>query len=453
MHILILLSGIFYSHSANASGYSHIDSNVYLWLALSLIITRGLSFIKKLGFPLVTSEILAGIILGNLSLCGITQFSSMTENPIIEFLANMGAIILMFEIGLSTDLIEIKKHLKSGINIALCGTLISFIGGFIVAKLLFTNLPTSGCLIIGMIACSTATGVSAKIFKELKITRTYEVKKALTTSIVGEIICVVIFAVISGVLMSGQVNVNQVGITVLKTIAFFTIAIIFGQYVIPLITQLSTRIHAGISMKIGIVFLICITFTWLASVFGIASVIGAFIAGAVINPIHFKGFSQSKFLRELKAQVAQVAEPCQRKNISQLIKKYENDNLDELIKPLSNLFVPIFFTYIGLSLKLEYLLNHMVIITALALLVTSYISWLIAAQISRAKLNKFVIGLGMTPIGEAGIIFAMVGQSLHLINDDIISTIVLALIITTFITPILLRFSIKKFGINYVGHK
>lgn len=423
---------------------------IYLWFTLAIMMSRGLAVVKKFGLPIVTSEILAGIVLGNLHFFGIYTFTGMENNEIVRFLAEIGAMILMFEIGLETQLEDITAKLASGLKIALFGTVLTFIGGYFVIDFFYPESSNGSKILLGLISAATATGISGKVFKDLKILNSVEVKTVLTASLIDEVLSILCFAVLSGVLISGNINLNQLMISAAKTTGFFLLSIILGPRLTPILTKYSIKIHAGISMKIGILFMICTFYTWLAAELGLAPVIGAFIAGLIINPEYFKNFSQAKFLRDFKSIASHTSDENARNQIIKTVTLYEIRSLDELIKPLSNIFVPFFFTYIGLIFHLDDLLNISVVLVALALITVTLLGRIISGFSEHSRLNKLIIGLGMTPIGEAGLIFTITGSQLGLISDELISSIVLALVSITILAPIMLKIAVNKYGVKRV---
>lgn len=423
---------------------------IYLWLALSILMSRSFAIVKKIGLPLVTSEILAGVALGNLHFFGIQTFAGMENNEIIKFLAEIGAMILMFEIGLETQLEDISSKIGSGIKIALFGTLLTFIGGYYLTDLFYPTAPQGSRMLMGLVAAATATGISGKVFKDLKIINSIEVQTVLTASLIDEVISIMCFAVLSGILITGNFSSNELVVSAAKTTLFFLISISLGRRITPLLTRFSAKIHAGISMKIGILFMLCTFYTWLASMLNLAPVIGAFIAGLIINPDYFRDFSQAKFLRDFKYIAQHTTDENAKLQIIKTVNTYELKSLDELIKPLSNIFVPIFFTYIGLIFRVEDLANPKILCFTLAFVVISILGRIISGFSEQNRLNKWVIGLGMTPVGEAGLIFAITGNQLGLINNEIMSSVILTLVLVTILTPILLKIAIKHQNVKRI---
>ena len=442
---IILLSLILIGSSYALATHDMHDFTpaIYLWLALSIFVSRSLAIVKKIGLPLVTSEILAGVILGNLHYLGIVTFVGMENNEIIQFLAQIGAMILMFEIGLETQLEDIATKLGSGIKIALYGTILTFAGGYLISQYMYPTATSRSWILIGLICAATATGISGKVFKDLKILNSAEVQTVLSASLIDEVISILCFAVLSGLMITGIFSVNELVLASVKTALFFLISVGVGSRLTPHLTKLSIKIHAGISMKIGILFMICTFYTWLASQLGLAPVIGAFIAGIIIKPKDFQNFSQAKFLRDFKHIAQKTHDEAARLQIIKTVNTYQLKSLDELIKPLSNIFVPIFFTYIGLIFKIQDLFNLSILSFAALIIGVSLCGRIISGFADSKRLNMLVIGLGMTPIGEAGLIFAITGQQLGLLSDDMLSAIIMALVIITILTPLLLKFAIK----------
>ncbi|MCE3267983.1 MAG: hypothetical protein K0R49_235 [Burkholderiales bacterium] len=433
--------------AAHASGY---DPVIYLWLVVFILLSRCLSFVKKIGLPIVVSEIVAGIILAQLHLFGINLFTQVENNTVIQFLAELGSIILMFEIGLDSQFSELKRNFKRGIKLAIIGSVFTFIGGFSISWLLIDHSNILLNLLLGVICAATATGISAKIFKEMHMLQTKEVKIVLVSSVLDELISIICFGIISVMLISHTLSILNISLSLVKAMIFFLFAAIFGRWITPLITKFSTKIHAGINMKIGVLLVICFFFSWTAHVLGLAFVVGAFIAGLILDEVYFKAFSRSNFFIQLRNLAIQVPDETLRNQLKTTIDIQEGQTIKELLKPISHLFVPIFFINIGMMLNIHNLLNKNTLILTAALLGFSFMGRIVSGYCVRDKnINPLILGLGLTPIGEAGLIFATFGKTMGLINDNIFSAIVSTVVIASIITPLLIKLSIKKYGIHH----
>lgn len=446
--IFATISSICYANSMQST--RDYDPLVFLWLVFFIFLSRGLSIVRKIGLPLIVGEIFAGVILGSMDIFGINLFKDTESNTIVKFLADFGAIILMFEIGLESKLSDLKRNFRTGIKVALSGTFFTFMGGFFISFLFIPNASTQLNLLIGVITAATATGIAAKTFKEMEIIHSREVKIVMVSSILDEVISIFCFAVISALIIDNTINLINISISIVQVMGFFMFAAIFGQWITPLLTTWSTKIHSGINMKIGVLLIICFLFAWLSHIMGLASVIGAFIAGLILDEVYFKSFSKSNFFQQLR-QIAKNLTPGPLHNeLINSIEQQEQKTLEELLKPLSHVFVPVFFIHIGLMLEIEELFKYQTLIITCALLVVSFIGRLLSGHLIRGnKVNKTIIGLGMSPIGEAGLIFAVFGKNVGIISSPVLSAIVSTLVISAILTPILIKISIKLKGIHY----
>lgn len=449
--IFILTSLAYFANTAYATNVANNDNQnpvVFLWLVVFIFLSRSLSIVKKIGLPLVVGEILSGVILGDLSNFGITIFQSAEGNEIIKFLAELGAIILMFEIGLESKFSDLRKNFKIGSVVAISGSILTFIGGFLVSMYFIDNESILRNLLFGLITAATATGISAKTFKDMKILQTKEVKIVLIASIIDELLSILSFGIISSMILTTTISLTNISISIMQMIIFFIFAAIFGHWITPFLAKWSIKIHAGINMKIGMLLITCFLFSWIAYAAGLATVVGAFIAGLILDQVYFDSFSKSSFFVKLRKISQKITDNDIKQDLSSLIENQESKALEELIKPLSHLFVPVFFIYIGLMLKIDVLFQLKTLTLTFILLGVSFTGRIISGFFTNKKLNKLIIGLGMTPIGEAGLIFAVFGRSADLISESALAAIVATLVISSVITPILIKLAINYKGIN-----
>ncbi len=398
----------------------------------------------------MVGEIFSGVILGDLHTFGINIFNSNGNNNIIQFLAELGGIILMFEIGLESKFSDLKKNFNTGFTVAFAGTVLSFFGGFLISKYLIPNSNLSLHLLMGVITAATATGISAKTFKEMGIIGSDEVKIVLVASIIDELVSVIFFGIISALIIGASINFHALSISFAQMIGFFIFAAIFGHWITPFLTKWSTKIHAGINMKIGVLFIICLLFSWIAHQMGLATVIGAFIAGLILDQVYFKSFSRNSFFKDVQDTLEEIADLKVKNKLTHILEEQEERTLEELLKPLSHIFVPVFFIYIGMQLNVEKLFQFDTFRITAALLIVSFAARIFSGYCIRNKnLNKIIIGLGMTPVGEAGLIFAMFGKTFGIIDGTVLSAIVATLVIAAIVTPIFIKFAIASNGINY----
>ncbi len=450
--LLFLLCNLAFSTTAKVYA-GDIDPVIFLWLMFFIFISRSLSIVKKIGIPIVVGEIIAGIVMDQMHYFGFNLFQNTESNIIIKFLAELGAIILMFEIGIESKFSDLTKHFSGAIGVATVGSVITFITGFLISYFLIPNSSLFLNLLIGTIASCTATGISAKVFKDLRILNTKEVKIILTASIIDEIISIFAFAIVSSIIIDQTINLSNLSFSIFQVIGFFIFAFIFGQWVTPIITTFSTKIDAGLNMKIGVLLVFCFLFAWTAHEMGIATVVGAFVGGLILDQVYFNSFSNSNFFTKLKIFANRIDNLEMRHSLKILVDTQEKRSLEELLKPLSHFFVPVFFIYIGFILDIKALFKFDVLIITVVLLFVSFAGRILSGFFAKGSgLNKSLIGLGMTPIGEAGLIFAIFGNNLGIINMTVMSAIVSTLVISSIIAPILIKISIKMKGFTHEEH-
>ncbi|MFN7094587.1 MAG: cation:proton antiporter, partial [Burkholderiales bacterium] len=249
-----------YSFATTPVAPGDYDPVIYLWLVIFIFLSRSLSIVKKIGLPLVVGEILAGVILGDLHVFGINLFANADNNIIIKFLAELGAIILMFEIGIESKFSDLKRNFRTGAKVAITGTIFTFGAGYLVSQWLVPNATIALNLLMGVITAATATGISAKTFKEMDILKTKEVRIVLVASIIDELVSIFCFGIISAMIIETTLNFTNISLSAIQVAGFFLFSAAFGHWITPSLTHWSTKIHAGINMKIGVLLIICLFF-------------------------------------------------------------------------------------------------------------------------------------------------------------------------------------------------
>lgn len=394
---------------------------------------------ERLKQPSVLGEIVAGIILGNLILINQDwnyfeplRLTQITENwaMIIYGIAHLGVILLLFEIGLESTVAEMAKVGVSSLFVATVGVIAPFILGFGVSYIFIKEIPPQIAtylpqnfdvnnihIFIGATLCATSISISARVLRDLGKLDMKESKIILGAAVIDDVLGLMILAVVVGI-VSASISGNEFDILTaaqisVTSIGFLIIAIFVGVKIIPRVMGVLAKLRTqGIMVISAVVF--CFLLSWLAGLSGLASIVGAFAAGLILEEVHFIEFKERVSLREL-------------------------------IRPITTLFVPIFFVYTGMQVRLETFMDTSILGLALSLTVVAIIGKQLCGWATFQKeLNKVSIGIGMIPRGEVGLIFVGIGKSLHIIDDSIFSAVVIMVIITTLITPPLLKMSLKK---------
>ena len=446
-----------------ASESSHPDSTsvglVFLWIAIILLIAKASSFIERFGQPPVLGEILIGVLLGNLSLLGFHWFEPLRGNEIILFLSEFGVVILLFQIGLESNLAQMKKVGLRALLVAIVGVIVPFVlGTFVIGPWLIPGLVFNAYLFLGATLTATSVGITARVFKDLGKLKTNEAQIVLGAAVIDDVLGLIILAVVTAIVTQGSVSPTGISLITLKAFAFLAGAIYIGTKIAPWLGKMFSKIHTGTGMKFTLALSFGLIVAYLAEKIGLAPIVGAFAAGLILDSVHFKYFKQSPLVENLQI-VADRAEGTIKQEMTDLAKKHSEKHIEELIEPLGFLVVPIFFVMTGMdlekakaelffvmtgfSVRLEVLFDLPVLMIALAVSVAAFIGKIVAGSVA-GKVNKWIVGVGMIPRGEVGLIFAMIGKNLGVVDDRLFSIIVIMVILSTLLTPPILTLLIKK---------
>jgi Kef-type K+ transport system membrane component KefB len=290
---------------------------------------------------------------------------------------------------------------------------------------------------------ATSVGITARVFRDLGKIKMPEAQIVLGAAVIDDVMGLIILAVVSALVTIGAVSVGAVSWIIAKAILFLIGAIVIGQLSAPVLGRWFSRIHTGAGMKFTLAVSFALIFSYFAGLIGLAPIVGAFAAGLVLDPVHFRFFQRPKLSEELAQQAESVGVPAHKAELLRVAEEHSEKHVEELIEPLAHLLVPIFFVVTGMSVRLETLFDPKILGVALAITVIAFIGKY-AAGLAAGKVNKHIVGFGMVPRGEVGLIFATIGQSLGVISDEVFSIIVIMVILTTLLTPPILSHLLKK---------
>lgn len=435
--LIVGLFFIFASRPATAAGEgaagaeSHgLDPAVLIGVAIMLVLAKLAGEIfERLRAPAVLGELFAGIVLGNLVILGFNQAEPLKTDATIAALAELGVIILLFEVGLESDLKEMVEVGWSSLLVAVLGVIAPFFLGWAVSAYFIPDEPRLAHIFIGATLCATSVGITARVFKDLGKLATREARIILGAAVIDDVLGLLILAVVAGAIKAagtgGALSFYDVGLIALKSLAFLIGAIVIGQLLMPRMLRGAGRLETrGVLLTLAIAC--CLFMAWMAAKVGLAPIVGAFAAGLVLDEVHYKPSGGRK----------------------------ERD-LHELLQPVSTVLVPIFFVLMGLKVDLRLFARADILGLALALTLAAIIGKQICALgVLECGVNRLAVGLGMIPRGEVGLIFAGIGATLMLpstsgvivpvISSAIFGAVVIMVIITTLITPIALKWSLGK---------
>jgi len=350
---------------------------------------------QRFGQPSVLGELVAGVVLGG-SVLGVLD----PADPVIAALAEIGVLVLLFQIGLHTDLKGLIKVGTTATMVAAVGVAIPFLLGVIVARAL--GIETIPALVAGAALTATSVGISARVLSDLGRLGSPEGQIVLGAAVLDDILGLVILSVVAGIVGGAAVTVLSVAWIAVLALGFVVGAIVIGRIAIPPIFAI-----LGFGSTEGTLGLVALAFAfamaWLADAAGSALIIGAFAAGLILHPTP-----------QVKA-------------------------IEKSVTTLGHLFVPIFFASVGAAVDLRALADSRSLLVGGALIVVG-IAGKVAAGFAPWWFsgNKILIGVAMVPRGEVGLIFAQMGLATGAIGADLFGAIMLMVLVTTLVTPPLL---------------
>jgi Kef-type K+ transport system membrane component KefB len=424
-YALALPSALFSAALTETVG--HTDPVVPVILALALILIGAklgghlASLVKQ---PPVLGELIVGVIAGNLGLVGFGYFEFIRENAIIDALASLGVLILLFEVGLESTVGDMMKVGVSSLLVAVLGVAAPFALGWGVGALLLPDHSAYVHAFLGATLTATSVGITARVLKDLGRSTSAEAKIILGAAVIDDVLGLVILAVVSGVISaagSGQAfTLDQAGVILLKAILFLFGALTLGLLLSPRLFRYAAKLDGG-GVLIAAALAFCFAMSWLASQIGLAPIVGAYAAGLVLEKVHTQDFAG----------------------------KGEHQ-LERLIAPISSFLVPVFFVLMGMRVDLTAFAQPGVLGLAGLLTLAAIVGKQVCSLGAVGKgLNRLTIGLGMIPRGEVGLIFANVGLGLtvageRIIDEAIFSAVVIMVIVTTLVTPPALKWSLNR---------
>jgi Kef-type K+ transport system membrane component KefB len=437
---------LFLASPVHAQGEAFSDSDaaaVFLGLVVVLLAAKLSSVVERFGQPLVLGELAAGVVLGNVALFGIDVFEPLKSNLNLAFLAKLGVVILLFQVGLESNLQDMRRVGVRALLVACVGVVVPFLlGTWLVGPLILPGLSTNFYLFLGATLTATSVGITARVFKDLGKLQMPEAQIVLGAAVIDDVLGLIILAVVAAIVTAGTVSAETVFFITLKAALFLAGAIIVGQMLAPRLGRLFSRIHTGIGMKLTLAISFGLVMAYLAQQIGLSPIVGAFAAGLVLEPVHFRDFDCPSVVSEVRACM-QGADAELRAYVLQVVEHHAERHVEQLVEPIAIFLVPVFFVLTGMAVKLDSFLNVPILLLALGLTVVAFVGKLVAG-LAAGKVNKWIVGWGMVPRGEVGLIFAAMGQSMGVMSDEIFSALVIVIILSTLLTPPILTVILRR---------
>ena len=398
---------------------------VLLILAIILSAARlAGSIAERFQQPAVLGELLVGVMLGNLP-GEARQFSAVVRGePMIEMLAEVGAVILLFEIGLESTLREMLRVGLRSLVVAVIGVIAPWVLGFLVGRILLPDAGVYVHVFLGATLTATSVGITARVLKDLGHAQTLEARIILGAAVIDDVLGLVILAVVGSIISAADrgtaLSLGAALLVLAKALAFLVGAFSIGALSTPRVFSLAARLPGrGTLLTTALAF--CFLLSALASLIGLAPIVGAYAAGLILEETHYTEFAGKGEHR-----------------------------LEELVRPISVFLVPVFFVLMGMRVEIGALLQPGALGLAAVLTVVAVAGKQACALGGiGAPVDRTTIGLGMIPRGEVGLIFANIGLGLtvggeRLVDERIFAAVVVAVMLTTLVTPPALKWRITR---------
>jgi Kef-type K+ transport system membrane component KefB len=324
---------------------------------------------------------------------------------------------MLFMVGLNTNVDEMRRVGKDSARVAVLGVAVPFALGMAVVGLLRPGLELGSTLFIAATLGATSIGITASVLEELKFSQSREGRIILGAAVYDDILGLIILAIVSGIVVSGSVAIGEIIEVVVVSALFLAAVIGLGPTIVKLSAHVMQRLDF-VEAKMFTSYLFVMVLAWMANLAGLATIIGAFAAGVVLHDSHFH--------------------PKHRTRLGKII------TIRQLIMPLEVILVPIFFILIGIQVKIESFLSLPVIVVATGLLVAAVLGKLVCGVGAAKPANKLLVGIGMVPRGEVGLVFGAIGRTLGVIDDSLFAAIVLMVIITSLLAPPWLKAAVGR---------
>ena len=371
---------------------------------------------ERLGQPAVLGELLAGVVLGP-GLLNFVPTAPGFATDTVDLLAGLGVVLLLFEVGLETDLKAMFRVGPAAASVALIGVGLPFAGGYFFWTLAphpaqASSTLTLTALFVGATLTATSVGITARILGDLGWLHSVEARVVLGAAVIDDIVGLVILSIVGTLASGGTVNLVDVLRILALAVGFLVVAVFIGNRTAPAVFGLVHRMRTRQTLAV-LSFAFVLAISALATTAGSALIIGAFAGGLILSATR------------------------------------QHKEIEQAMSPLAAIFAPIFFVKVGAALDLS-LLNPTtpgagaVLATAGALTVVAVVGKLLAGWGAPWEaFNRLTVGVGMVPRGEVGLIFADLGLRTGVLDQQLFGAVVIMVMATTFLAPIALKLLLK----------
>ncbi len=397
---------------AHASGVGESFTRTTLLLILMITLADVCGFLfERMGMAEILGEIYAGILLGNLALVGIDYpvGDLLRSSEFMQYSSELALVLLLFLVGLESDMSSLLRAGRNAAAVAVGGVVMPIVLGIFAASLLGFADGLKGWFVGAMLA-ATSVGITAKLLGESDLVQTPSAEVILGAAVIDDVLGIMLLAVLASVAATGDFAGGDLALIIVKAVLFFVVAVFIGQKLMPgAVHVVSLTKHS--SFWTGFALCLALAFAQLAAFAGLAPLIGAFVAGLLLDDVYFR--------------------------VGEALDKHR---MEELVKPISDIMITIFFVGIGAQVKLDTLADPRVLLIIVTLTLVAVVSKTAAGFLVRGKeYDRLGIGFGMIPRGEVGLVFAAYALSHEVFCCETYSALVMVVLLTTLVGPILLK--------------
>ncbi|MDX1917721.1 MAG: cation:proton antiporter [Candidatus Caenarcaniphilales bacterium] len=400
------------------------DSNQHLnLLLLGLTVLLGFAkslalVLRRLKLPEVVGELSGGILLSLIAaLLPVGNFlhdliDTLKHSEILHLFGEIGILLLLFEIGLETELSKIVAVGREAFLVALGGVVAPFLLAWLLS--FFLHWSVNLTLLVGLVFAATSIGITARVFKDLKALHTIDARVVLGAAVIDDVIGFILLSVIFSLVteVGSSFNLLSFGLIFVKTSLFFACIVLLANFTSNQ-TWLQRMGRNDPLNFLVIVLIFCFGMSYIASLIGIAPIIGAFAAGTMLDKVKITSLLDQK------------------------------EKVEDFVAPLRAFLAPLFFAMVGLAVEPAYLFSPLVLVfTLVAVLTKLASSWIFLPF--KTGIDRLLVGVGMIPRGEVGLIVVAMGGSYGLIDGELQTCLLGAVIATTLIAPLWLQFLLKS---------
>jgi Kef-type K+ transport system membrane component KefB len=406
---------------------------VLLGLVIILMAAKlGGELFERIHQPAVLGELIFGMVLGNLVYIGYRGLEFLSTAEGLEILAQLGVILLLFQVGLESNVKEMLSVGWSSLLVAVLGVIAPFFLGWGVSAWLLPEEETLAHIFIGATLCATSVGITARVLADLGKLSARESKIILGAAVIDDVLGLVILSVVVGTISAantgGSLEAMDAVAIIVKALLFLVGAILVGGWLSRHVYRLAGLFRIS-GMLLALSLGACFMLAFLADRIGLATIVGAFAAGLILDGVRFRDLGERTKHR-----------------------------IEELIQPIAGFLVPIFFVLMGVRVDLSSFGQVEVLGFAALLSLAAIVGKMICAGgVVEKGLDRISVAVGMVPRGEVGLIFAGIGAQLVLHGERVIpppvfAAVVVMVIVTTLITPPALKITLAR-GEKAAGRK